>query len=133
MHVAAGKKCQYVGNCTFAHSTEERDLWTFMKENNSESPLFAAEFKRLSWPDVTLAIGFCAFPVADSDQLYDKWLQSQKAGWSEENANVSVRENGKPIHMPTDYLEEVVSWQKKKTTIFFTPDSDQFVNVEPVQ
>ncbi|XP_019721974.1 zinc finger CCCH domain-containing protein 7A isoform X2 [Hippocampus comes] len=79
MHVAAGKKCQYVGNCTFAHSTEERDLWTFMKENN----------------------------IADSDQLYDKWLQSQKAGWSEENANVSVRENGKPIHMPTDYMEEV--------------------------
>ncbi|XP_051904945.1 zinc finger CCCH domain-containing protein 7A isoform X1 [Hippocampus zosterae] len=79
MHVAAGKKCQYVGNCTFAHSTEERDLWTFMKENN----------------------------IADSDQLYDKWLQSQKAGFSEENANVSVRENGKPIHMPTDYMEEV--------------------------
>ncbi|XP_057717434.1 zinc finger CCCH domain-containing protein 7A isoform X2 [Corythoichthys intestinalis] len=79
MHVAAGKKCQYIGNCTFAHSTEERDLWTFMKENN----------------------------IADSDQLYERWLQSQKAGWGEENANISVRENGKPIHMPTDYVEEV--------------------------
>ncbi|XP_077414351.1 zinc finger CCCH domain-containing protein 7A isoform X2 [Vanacampus margaritifer] len=79
MHVASGKKCQYVGNCTFAHSTEERDLWTFMKENN----------------------------IADSEQLYDKWLQSQKMGWGEENANISVRENGKPIHMPTDYMEEV--------------------------
>ncbi|XP_049601764.1 zinc finger CCCH domain-containing protein 7A [Syngnathus scovelli] len=79
MHVASGKKCQYVGNCTFAHSTEERDLWTFMKENN----------------------------IADADQLYDKWLQSQKADWAEETANVSVRENGKPIQMPTDYMEEV--------------------------
>ncbi|XP_061702167.1 zinc finger CCCH domain-containing protein 7A isoform X2 [Syngnathoides biaculeatus] len=79
LHVAAGKKCQYIGNCTFAHSVEERDLWTFMKENN----------------------------IADADQLYDKWLQSQKAGWGEENANISVRENGKPIHMPTDYVEEV--------------------------
>lgn len=36
MHVAAGKKCQYIGNCSFAHSTEERDLWTFMKENNGK-------------------------------------------------------------------------------------------------
>lgn len=36
MHVTAGKKCQYVGNCTFAHSVEERDLWTYMKEHNSE-------------------------------------------------------------------------------------------------
>lgn len=44
MHITAGKKCQYVGNCTFAHSVEERDLWTYMKENNSEfsrdQPLF---------------------------------------------------------------------------------------------
>lgn len=36
MHVTAGKKCQYIGNCTFAHSVEERDLWTYMKENNSK-------------------------------------------------------------------------------------------------
>lgn len=79
MHVAAGKKCQYTGNCTFAHSTEERDLWTFMKENN----------------------------IADMEQLYEMWLQSQKPGWSEETSNSSVRENGKQIHMPTDYAEEV--------------------------
>lgn len=43
------------------------------------------------------------------DQLYEQWLQSQKAGWGEEAANNSVRENGKQIHMPTDYAEEVVS------------------------
>uniref|UniRef100_A0A7N8YKV0 Zinc finger CCCH-type containing 7A n=1 Tax=Mastacembelus armatus TaxID=205130 RepID=A0A7N8YKV0_9TELE len=36
MHVNAGKRCQYIGNCTFAHSVEERDLWTYMKENNSK-------------------------------------------------------------------------------------------------
>lgn len=35
MHVTAGKKCVYIGNCTFAHSAEERDLWIYMKENNS--------------------------------------------------------------------------------------------------
>ncbi|KAI7803819.1 zinc finger CCCH domain-containing protein 7A [Triplophysa rosa] len=79
MHVAAGKKCQYIGNCTFAHSTEERDLWTFMKENN----------------------------ISDMEQLYEMWLQSQRPGWSEETFNSSLRENGKQIHMPTDYAEEV--------------------------
>ncbi|KAK2833225.1 hypothetical protein Q5P01_017114 [Channa striata] len=79
MHVNAGKKCQYIGNCTFAHSVEERDLWTYMKENN----------------------------IPDMDQLYEQWLQSQKPGWGEESSSNSVRENGKQIHMPTDYAEEV--------------------------
>ncbi|XP_068613168.1 zinc finger CCCH domain-containing protein 7A-like [Brachionichthys hirsutus] len=79
MHVTAGKKCQYIGNCTFAHSVEERDLWTYMKENN----------------------------IPDMDQLYEQWLQSQKPGWGEEASGNSVRENGKQIHMPTDYAEEV--------------------------
>uniref|UniRef100_A0A4W6C5H7 Zinc finger CCCH-type containing 7A n=1 Tax=Lates calcarifer TaxID=8187 RepID=A0A4W6C5H7_LATCA len=79
MHVTAGKKCQYIGNCTFAHSVEERDLWTYMKENN----------------------------IPDMDQLYEQWLQSQKPGWGEETSSNSIRENGKQIHMPTDYAEEV--------------------------
>uniref|UniRef100_A0A673XPR6 Zinc finger CCCH-type containing 7A n=1 Tax=Salmo trutta TaxID=8032 RepID=A0A673XPR6_SALTR len=79
MHVSTGKKCQYIGNCTFAHSTEERDLWTYMKENN----------------------------IPDMEQLYEHWLQSQKPGWSEEASNSAIKENGKQIHMPTDYAEEV--------------------------
>ncbi|XP_073405659.1 zinc finger CCCH domain-containing protein 7B isoform X2 [Dendrobates tinctorius] len=33
IHVQNGKKCQYTGPCTFAHYTEEKDVWTFMKEN----------------------------------------------------------------------------------------------------
>ncbi|KAK7940532.1 hypothetical protein WMY93_003858 [Mugilogobius chulae] len=79
MHVTAGKKCQYIGNCTFAHSVEERDLWTYMKENN----------------------------IGDMEQLYEQWLLSQKPGWGDDFSNNSVRENGKQIHMPTDYAEEV--------------------------
>uniref|UniRef100_A0A8C5B8N8 Zinc finger CCCH-type containing 7A n=1 Tax=Gadus morhua TaxID=8049 RepID=A0A8C5B8N8_GADMO len=79
MHVTAGKKCQYIGNCSFAHGTEERDLWTYMKENN----------------------------IQDMDQLYELWLLSQKPGWSEENSNGVVRENGRQIVMPTDFAEEV--------------------------
>ncbi|KAG7459955.1 hypothetical protein MATL_G00216020 [Megalops atlanticus] len=79
MHVSAGKKCQYIGNCTFAHSTEEKELWTYMKDNS----------------------------IPDMEQLYELWLQSQKPGWSEESSNGAMRENGKQIHMPTDYAEEV--------------------------
>lgn len=79
MHVTAGKKCVYIGNCTFAHSAEERDLWIYMKENN----------------------------IADLEQLYERWLQSQKPGWGEEMANSIARVNGKRIHMPTDDAEEV--------------------------
>lgn len=36
IHAQNGRKCQYVGNCSFAHSPEEREMWTFMKENKSE-------------------------------------------------------------------------------------------------
>ncbi|CAL8303154.1 unnamed protein product [Merluccius merluccius] len=79
MHVTAGKKCQYIGNCSFAHGNEERDLWTYMKENN----------------------------IQDMDQLYELWLLSQKPGWSEEYTNGAARENGKQIVMPTDFAEEV--------------------------
>ncbi|KAJ7992437.1 hypothetical protein DPEC_G00278550 [Dallia pectoralis] len=79
MHVSAGKKCQYIGNCTFAHSTEEKDLWTYMKENN----------------------------IQDMEQLYEHWLQSQKPGWSEEASNSAVKTNPKHIVMPMDYAEEV--------------------------
>ena len=79
LHVAAGKKCQYIGNCTFAHSTEERDLWTYMKENNSK-------FSKLS------------------DYVQIKIILASK-------------ENGKHIHMPTDYAEEVV---RKLTNHMYT-------------
>ncbi|KAJ3601201.1 hypothetical protein NHX12_032174, partial [Muraenolepis orangiensis] len=79
MHVTAGKKCQYIGNCSFAHGAEERDLWTYMKENN----------------------------IQDMEKLYELWVLSQKPDWSEENSNGASRENGKQIVMPTDFAEEV--------------------------
>lgn len=103
MHVTAGKKCQYVGNCTFAHSVEERDLWTYMKENNSE---FRQERRRRPVQPLTRPPPGV---VADMDQLYEQWLGSQRPGWGEDSSSNSVRENGKQIHMPTDYAEEVVS------------------------
>jgi hypothetical protein len=41
VHVMKQKKCHYIGNCSFAHSLEERDVWTYMK-NNSCKPLASA-------------------------------------------------------------------------------------------
>ena len=57
--------------------------------------------------------------VPDMDQLYEQWLQSQKPGWGEETSSNSVRENGKQIHMPTDYAEEVVSLKTQQMTQCF--------------
>ncbi|XP_056608333.1 zinc finger CCCH-type containing 7Ba isoform X1 [Triplophysa dalaica] len=34
VHVMKQRKCNYIGNCTFAHSEEEKELWTYMKNNN---------------------------------------------------------------------------------------------------
>lgn len=82
LHVSSGKKCQYIGNCTFAHSLEEKDLWTFMKENN----------------------------ITDFEHLYDLWLKSQKQDYCEESSSGAAKENGKQIHMPTDYAEEVTGY-----------------------
>nr|XP_035942154.1 zinc finger CCCH domain-containing protein 7A isoform X2 [Halichoerus grypus] len=76
-HIASGKKCQYVGNCSFAHSPEEREVWTYMKENG----------------------------IQDMEQFYELWLKSQKNEKSDDVASQSNKENGKQIHMPTDYAE----------------------------
>lgn len=77
-----------------------------MKENNSEfcqgDGLLSMQCNRSNH-----TLSPCLVP--DMDQLYEQWLQSQKSGWGEETSNNSVRENGKQIHMPTDYAEEVVS------------------------
>ncbi|XP_055963383.1 zinc finger CCCH domain-containing protein 7A [Sorex fumeus] len=81
-HIASGRKCQYVGNCSFAHSPEEREVWTYMKENG----------------------------IQDMEQFYELWLKSQKNERSDDVASQSVKENGKQIHMPTDYAEVTVDF-----------------------
>lgn len=81
-HIASGKKCQYVGNCSFAHSLEEREVWTYMKENG----------------------------IQDMEQFYELWLKSQKNEKSDDVASQSNKENGKQIHMPTDYAEVTVDF-----------------------
>ncbi|XP_049992188.1 zinc finger CCCH domain-containing protein 7A isoform X1 [Alexandromys fortis] len=76
-HIASGKKCQYVGNCSFAHSHEEREVWTYMKDNR----------------------------IHDIEQFYELWLKNQKSEKSDDVASHCNKENGKQIHMPTDYAE----------------------------
>nr|BBG62345.1 zinc finger CCCH type containing 7 A [Tokudaia muenninki] len=81
-HIANRKKCQYVGNCSFAHSPEERDVWTYMKDNK----------------------------IHDIEQFYELWLKNQKTEKSDETASHCSKENGKQIHMPTDYAEVTVDF-----------------------
>ncbi|NXX89133.1 Z3H7A protein, partial [Centropus bengalensis] len=81
-HIASGKKCQYDGNCSFAHSPEEREMWTYMKENS----------------------------IQDLEQLYDIWLKSQKPEKGDDMTAQANKENGKQIHMPTDYAEVTVDF-----------------------
>ncbi|XP_078274305.1 zinc finger CCCH domain-containing protein 7A isoform X3 [Rhinoraja longicauda] len=80
VHLAKGKKCGYIGNCSFAHSLEEKDMWTYMKDNN----------------------------LLDMEQLYEKWLKSHEPE-KEETAS-APKENGKQIHMPTDYADLVTGY-----------------------
>ncbi|KAK2097574.1 Zinc finger CCCH domain-containing protein 7A, partial [Saguinus oedipus] len=95
-HIASGKKCQYVGNCSFAHSPEEREVWTYMKENGISSE----EYISSKSPK----------PLQDMEQFYELWLKSQKNEKSEDVASQSNKENGKQIHMPTDYAEVTVDF-----------------------
>ncbi|KAG8436332.1 hypothetical protein GDO86_007435 [Hymenochirus boettgeri] len=76
-HIQNGKKCQYIRNCTFAHSTEEKDVWTFMKDNK----------------------------VLDLQLVFD--LCQKKNHPPEKEATVTQKEMEaeKQIIMPTDYAD----------------------------
>ncbi|XP_053109890.1 zinc finger CCCH domain-containing protein 7B isoform X8 [Hemicordylus capensis] len=77
IHAQNGRKCQYVGNCSFAHSPEEREMWTFMKENK----------------------------ILDMQQTYDMWLKKHNPGKPGEGTPLTSREGEKQIQMPTDYAD----------------------------
>ncbi|KAM8930956.1 zinc finger CCCH domain-containing protein 7B [Pelodytes ibericus] len=78
IHVQNGKKCQYIGNCSFAHSTEEKDIWTFMKENK----------------------------VLDLQLIFELSAKNNcSADKSVLSAQGSLRESEKQIVMPTDYAD----------------------------
>ncbi|KAM3864413.1 zinc finger CCCH domain-containing protein 7B-like [Diretmus argenteus] len=78
------RKCNYIGNCTFAHSHEEKELWTFMKNND----------------------------LKEMQQMYDMWLshrtrQSDGATLAQTGPTQPVPLGEKAIVMPTDYADPV--------------------------
>ncbi|XP_063282478.1 zinc finger CCCH domain-containing protein 7B [Pelobates fuscus] len=78
VHVQNGKKCQYIGNCSFAHNTEEKDIWTFMKENK----------------------------VLDLQLIFDLTMKNNcSADKAAKGASAPQKETEKQILMPTDYAD----------------------------
>ncbi|KAM9843096.1 zinc finger CCCH domain-containing protein 7B-like [Aulostomus maculatus] len=72
------KKCSYSGNCTFAHSPEERDMWMYMKNED----------------------------LRDMQQMYDMWLTLTSHNQPADGATLSqLVSEEKCIVMPTDHAE----------------------------
>uniref|UniRef100_A0A8C7TBJ1 Zinc finger CCCH-type containing 7B n=1 Tax=Oncorhynchus mykiss TaxID=8022 RepID=A0A8C7TBJ1_ONCMY len=78
-HVVKQKKCHYIGNCAFAHSEEEKQVWTYMKNNG----------------------------LKDMQQMYDMWLTNQNR--PADDTLITQHTEEKQIVMPTDYAEPMVS------------------------
>ncbi|XP_028843840.1 zinc finger CCCH domain-containing protein 7B isoform X1 [Denticeps clupeoides] len=79
VHVMKQKKCHYIGNCSFAHSPEERDVWTYMKNNS----------------------------LRDMQQMYDMWLSLTNQNRRSDGTLMTPPPEEKPIAMSTDYAESV--------------------------
>lgn len=62
--------------------------------------------------------------VQDMEQFYELWLKSQKNEKSDDVASQSNKENGKQIHMPTDYAEVTVSPGGNSTSPSFASTTD---------
>uniref|UniRef100_A0AAV2LUV7 C3H1-type domain-containing protein n=1 Tax=Knipowitschia caucasica TaxID=637954 RepID=A0AAV2LUV7_KNICA len=77
VHVMKQKKCHYIGNCSFAHSLEERDVWTYMKNNN----------------------------LRDMQQMYELWLQLTNQSRRTEPSAVSPPPEDKQVTITADYSE----------------------------
>ncbi|KTG42806.1 hypothetical protein cypCar_00030289 [Cyprinus carpio] len=77
VHVLKQRKCHYIGNCSFAHSQEEKDLWTYMKNN-----------------------GF-----RDIQQVFDVWLSTSNQNRAFDCTSPSQPMEEKQITMPTDFAE----------------------------
>uniref|UniRef100_A0A3B5KJP0 Zinc finger CCCH-type containing 7Bb n=1 Tax=Xiphophorus couchianus TaxID=32473 RepID=A0A3B5KJP0_9TELE len=78
VHVMKQKKCHYIGNCSFAHSLEERDVWTYMKNNNR-----------------------------DMQQMYELWLQLTNQNRRTENSAVTPPPDDKQVTITADYTENL--------------------------
>lgn len=81
-HIAKQRKCTFTGNCTYAHSEEEKEVWTFMKNHN----------------------------LKDMQQMYDMWLSLTNQSRQPDGASLTQTPNPseeKYIVMPTDFAEQM--------------------------
>lgn len=119
VHVMKQKKCHYIGNCSFAHSLEERDVWTYMKNNSCENTPNSAIF----WfYDLVMSIGrlcvlkrgvyFCAFSVRDMQQMYEMWLSLTNQHRRADSNLMTPPPEEKQIAMPTDCSESMVGGRR---------------------
>ncbi|XP_076866310.1 zinc finger CCCH-type containing 7Ba [Brachyhypopomus gauderio] len=76
VHMLKQKKCNYIGNCSFAHSPEEKELWTYMKNTG----------------------------VRDLQQVYDVWMTTNQTKRQASSPLPQPIEE-KQITMPTDFAE----------------------------
>ncbi|XP_051928234.1 zinc finger CCCH domain-containing protein 7B isoform X2 [Hippocampus zosterae] len=79
VHVMKQKKCHYIGNCSFAHSLEERDVWTYMKNNS----------------------------LRDMQQMYELWLQLTNQSRRTDNPAVTPPPEDKQVTITADYSESM--------------------------
>ncbi|XP_072531265.1 zinc finger CCCH-type containing 7Ba [Salminus brasiliensis] len=78
VHMLKQKKCHYIGNCSFAHSPEEKELWTYMKNTG----------------------------LRDLQQVYDAWLTTDSHNKHSNGTPLSPQSvEEKHITMPTDFAE----------------------------
>ncbi|XP_076856475.1 zinc finger CCCH domain-containing protein 7B isoform X2 [Brachyhypopomus gauderio] len=83
VHVMKQKKCHYIGNCSFAHSLEERDVWTYMKNNS----------------------------LRDMQQMYELWLSLTNQNRRSDGTLMTPPPDDKQNTMPTDYTESMAGRQ----------------------
>lgn len=79
VHVMKQKKCHYIGNCSFAHSLEERDVWTYMKNNS----------------------------LRDMQQMYELWLQLTNQSRRTDGSAVTPPPEDKQVTITADYTESM--------------------------
>ncbi|XP_066530794.1 zinc finger CCCH-type containing 7Ba isoform X2 [Hoplias malabaricus] len=79
VHVLKQKKCNYIGNCSFAHSQEEKELWTYMKNSG----------------------------VRDLQQVYGVWLSTTSLNRQADCSPSPQSVEEKQIAMPTDFAEPI--------------------------
>nr|CBN81207.1 Zinc finger CCCH domain-containing protein 7B [Dicentrarchus labrax] len=90
VHVMKQKKCHYIGNCSFAHSLEERDVWTYMKNNS----------------------------LRDMQQMYELWLQLTNQSRRTDSSAVTPPPEDKQVTITADYTESMVSGYN--TALFYS-------------